>query len=226
MEVEKKEANKTQLVLEEKAAEDTSSKTTTYDFEVFDDNHSVTTVTNEKGDTSRYYRAIKDNKFYSLYRNGSETTVPYEGTADITSQNAEEYQTIVDTFGGVKFGYEGSYSGVIDYLYEKTLGDSSIYEQNDEFDPFASSTIVSDSFGTSIDIMTRIQSEDFLGTYAFDIHLYFEFNLYGDLLSATYKRKDYEGIESVDQEITETTAYDYERIKISLTYGEKRCRRK
>ena len=39
MEVEKKEANKTQLVLEEKAAEETSSKTTTYDFEVFDDNH-------------------------------------------------------------------------------------------------------------------------------------------------------------------------------------------
>ena len=224
IESEKKNTNKTQLVVETKAMEETSSSKTTYDFEVYNDNHSVTTVTNEKGDTSRYYRTIFEDTFYSLYRNGSETKVPDNGdTTKITSDNREEYETMVNTFGGIEFSLtEGQYSGVTDFLYQKVFGDGSVYDEDDDYDPFASSTIVTSTFGNEWDIVTKIKGTDWLGDpYAFDIHLYFNFDLYGDLQSATYERKDYKGLTEENTEVTSETPYDFEKYEISLTYGEK-----
>ena len=219
---EKEGANKTKLVVEETNTDGTSSKTT-YDFETFNDNHSITTVTDEKGITSHYYRTILDNTFYSLFRDASGTSVPYNGgPIAITSENREEYEAKLNTFGAIEFDYGASYSGVIDYFYQNVFGDSSIYKPANsysEYDTFKNTTIVNSL--TETDLVTKIRADSTRGAYAFDIHMYFEFDFFGKVQSAVFERKDYDGIESVDQEITDSTPYDLLKYTIDLTYDEK-----
>lgn len=219
---EKEEANKTKLVVEETNSDGTSSKTT-YDFETFNDNHSITTVTDEKGITSHYYRTILDNTFYSLFRDASGTSVPYNGdTTAITSENREEYETKLNTFGAIEFGYSGSYSGVIDYFYQNVFGDRSIYNPSNsygQYDVFENTTIINSL--TETDPVTKIRADSTTGAFAFDVHMYFEFDFFGKVQSAVFERKDYDGIESVDQEITDSTPYDLLKYTIDLTYDEK-----
>lgn len=219
---EKEGANKTKLVVEEANSDGTSSKTT-YDFETFNDNHSITTVTDEKGITSHYYRTILDNTFYSLFRDASGTSVPHNGDPTaITSENKEEYETKLNTFGAIEFDYSGSYSGVIDYFYQNVFGDRSIYKPANsysEYDAFKNTTIVNSL--TETDLVTKIRADSTTGAYAFDVHMYFEFDFFGKVQSAVFERKDYDGIESSDQEITDSTPYDLLKYTIDLTYDEK-----
>lgn len=219
------EANKTQLIIEEKAASDTSTSKTTYDFEAYNDKHSITTVTDDEGNTSRYYRGIVDGVFYGLVRENGETSVPYNGEpATITTDNEKEYLEKVNTFGSLEFGYYDVFTGVIDYMYEKTLGDNSIYRYDystaSQYDAFECTTVTTSL--TTYDVSTKIRAENSWGEpYAFDITMHYEFDYLGYLKSATYERKDYDGITDVDQEITSSTAYDLEKYTISLTYDDK-----
>lgn len=221
-----KEANKTQLVVEEKSSSEEKASKTTYDFEVFNDMHSVTTVTDELGDTTRYYRTIKDNVFYSLMRDGDGTRLPQttnSGPSAVTSENQDEYQNMVTSMGAIEFGYTASYNGVIDYLYQNLFGDYSIYKYDysviDQYDIFECTTVVTSL--TEFDVYTKVAAvNSWDEPYIFEIHMNFSFDYYGYLESATYERKDYEGVTSVDQSV-DGLSYDLEKFTINLTYEEK-----
>lgn len=217
-------ANKTELIIEEKAEGETTSDKTTYNFETYADKHSVTEVKNSDGTTDLYYRTIKDNVFYGLERIGGETSVStYNGgPTEVTSENEAEMNTMLNTMGAIEFGYNGVKNGVIDYFYDYTLGDYTIYDhESEEFDPFENTTIVTDITGTVFDIYTEVKYEDTFWNeiVAFTINLHLDFNFSGELTTATYERKDYT-LTSLDESL-DGKDYELQKYVVNLTYEEK-----
>lgn len=224
-ETESEKVSKSNVIVEKANTSKGESSKLTYDFEAFNDGHSLTKVTDSKGMNTFFYRTIKDNTFYSLYRDNSGDRAVEEPTK-VTESNKEELQNRVNAFGGIEFIESDlgvKYNGSLDYIYQTIFGEYSIYKESDEEERKAiyDGTIVKYS-SDGYELTTNYVYKDFIGDFfkaEIKLNLNYDY-FYERINSATFQRKDY-SLESETDKITETTPYELEKIEVKLTYGEK-----
>ena len=214
------EANKTHLTTELKESLNEDAVTTNYNFESYSNGHSITKVTDSNGVTTNYYRAIVDDTFYALKKDGLGNTTIANGNKPvaITEENREEYQTKVNSFGAIEFDMNEEYSGVIDFMYENVFGDDSFYEDEEVF-----AKTVTTTNGVEFEVYTEDRYNLFGNFYTeTQINMKFTFDYFDDdkLVSASYERIDYD-LNSEDEEITAETPYYLYKYDADLTYQEK-----
>lgn len=214
-EVEGENVNEVEFVSETKATSDVAIAETTYHFEAYADEHSVTEVTTPTNTTEYYYRGIVDNKYYTLKKDSFGASSIINSVSDVTDGNREEYLKEINTFGALEL--DETYNGVADYLYT-TLFDGYNATFEDEELLSHATIVVGDN---AYDLYSRYYEEDFLhDIYLHEYQLNVVFDVEGQLRSASYSHTQYE-VSSIDEEPSSSTPYSVERMSAQLLSGER-----